>query len=179
MKSSLELLKNVRIASPCTADWNEMTGNDNVRFCGKCSKHVYNFSSLTSDQVVGLIREKEGDLCSRFFRRADGTILTADCPVGVHHRIRRGRRVFAFAASLAGILGFSGCTKLDDGAGTSTGKPPARQEQSVKPAAIDPPPKKFELVLGWCDCRDFVPAPIPNAGEAPEQLPAPREVRID
>jgi hypothetical protein len=106
MRTSLELLANIRVASPCTADWNQMVGDDNVRFCGECSKYVYNLSSLTSDQADALIRGKEGYLCGRFFRRADGTILTADCPVGVHRRSRRRRWLAAFAASLAAVLGF-------------------------------------------------------------------------
>src|ERR1700678_2901093 len=112
MKTSLDLLNRVSIASPCSADWDDMTGDESVRFCGHCEKNVYNLSALTSDQAVNLIREKEGRLCTRFFQRADGTMLTADCPVGAHHRIRRKRRLATLAASLAGLLSFGGCTRV-------------------------------------------------------------------
>ena len=34
---SLDLLSAIQIASPCTADWNAMTGDDRARFCGECT----------------------------------------------------------------------------------------------------------------------------------------------
>ena len=76
------LLKNIKIASPCSADWNEMYGNERKRFCGDCKLNVYNLSGMTSYDAENLLRNSEGRMCVRFFRRADGTILTADCPVG-------------------------------------------------------------------------------------------------
>ena len=69
MKTSLDLLNNISIASPCSADWDEMTGDDRACFCVHCEKYVYNLSALTSEQANSLIREKEGRLCTRFFRR--------------------------------------------------------------------------------------------------------------
>ncbi len=36
------LLENVRIASPCSASWDDMVGDERVRFCGQCTKNVYN-----------------------------------------------------------------------------------------------------------------------------------------
>ena len=40
-------LNNVTIHSPCTADWNSMIGNDQVRFCEHCSLEVHNLSLMT------------------------------------------------------------------------------------------------------------------------------------
>ncbi len=78
----------IEIASPCTAAWNEMAGNDFARHCAECKKNVYNLSLLTRGEANELIREKEGNLCVRLFRRFDGTVLTADCPVGLR-KLRR------------------------------------------------------------------------------------------
>lgn len=75
-------LNNIKIASPCSADWNEMYGNERKRFCGDCKLNVYNLSGMTSYDAENLLRNSEGRMCVRFFRRADGTILTSDCPVG-------------------------------------------------------------------------------------------------
>jgi TonB family protein len=76
-------LNMISIAAPCSANWNEMTGNDQVRFCQQCSLNVYNLSNMAQDQAEELIRNKEGRLCVRFYRRSDGTILTQNCPVGL------------------------------------------------------------------------------------------------
>src|SRR5262245_10819613 len=87
--TSVELLANVRVASPCTARWADMTGDERARFCAQCQKHVYNLSEMTAEAASSLIREKEGKLCVRFYQRADGTVLTADCPVGTAAVVRR------------------------------------------------------------------------------------------
>jgi hypothetical protein len=101
-KKSLPVLGEVRIASPCHADWNSMTGDEQSRFCDKCAKNVYNLSAMTTEQAESLIREKEGDLCVRYYQRADGTVLTADCPVGVR---RKRVRAVAFMAGLGAAAG--------------------------------------------------------------------------
>src|SRR4051812_42669277 len=102
------LLENVRIASPCVADWDDMRGDERVRFCGRCDKNVYNLSALSRADAEALVNEKEGRMCVRFFQRADGTMLTADCPVGAQ-RLRLRARMWASisgaAASAALLLG--------------------------------------------------------------------------
>jgi hypothetical protein len=84
-----DLLSKVKIASPCHARWEDMKGDDRSRFCSRCSKHVYNFSTMSADEVAELVRAKEGNLCGRFYRRKDGTMLTANCPVGARSYSRR------------------------------------------------------------------------------------------
>ncbi len=91
--NATDLLANVRIASPCSGRWAEMTGDQRARFCGQCQKHVYNLSDMTAEAAANLIREKEGSLCVRFYRRSDGTMLTADCPVGAAAVMRRVKRL--------------------------------------------------------------------------------------
>jgi hypothetical protein len=98
--SSANLLANVRVASPCSARWADMTGNDRARFCAQCQKHVYNLSEMTAESAANLIREKESSLCVRFYKRADGTVLTADCPVGAAAFARRVKRLVAAGIGL-------------------------------------------------------------------------------
>lgn len=95
MKSPLDQLK---IASPCNASWAEMSGDERVRFCQLCSKNVYNLSNMSRTDAENLVKEKEGNLCVRFFVRSDGTLLTQDCPVGLA-KIRR--KVAGIAATIA------------------------------------------------------------------------------
>lgn len=33
-------LHELRVASPCRADWDKMQGDDRMRFCGTCAKNV-------------------------------------------------------------------------------------------------------------------------------------------
>jgi len=101
-------LKHVKIAAPCSADWGAMTGNDRVRFCGLCNLNVYNLSDMTRREAESLIAGSEGKLCARYYRRADGTVLTKDCPVGLRAMARRVKRISA--ALISTVIGF--CTGI-------------------------------------------------------------------
>ncbi|HEY1552924.1 MAG TPA: hypothetical protein VGG28_34075 [Kofleriaceae bacterium] len=89
--------ENLYIANPCHADWNEMTGDDQVRQCASCAKPVFNLSELTRAEAEKLISDKRGDFCGRFYQRKDGTILLADCTVG---GAGAQKRSFVLAAAL-------------------------------------------------------------------------------
>lgn len=96
-------INKLRVASPCPANWSEMRGDDKTRFCDLCSLNVYNFSEMTSEEIQKLITKSDGRICGRMYKRADGTILTQDCPVGIRAYYKRTAR-FAGAA-LTAIFG--------------------------------------------------------------------------
>ncbi len=101
-------LDNIKIASPCSMDWDAMTGVGRKRYCGECKLNVYNLSGMTRTEAESLLMNSEGRLCVRFYRRADGSILTKDCPVGwqaVKKRISRVATAFVSLvfAALSGI----------------------------------------------------------------------------
>lgn len=79
-----------------------MTGDERTRFCSLCSLHVYNFSEMTTEEVRGLVTRTEGRVCGRLYRRADGTVITRDCPVGLRAVRRRVARTAG--ATLAAII---------------------------------------------------------------------------
>lgn len=85
MNPSLRELGVIKLATPCTMKWSEMTAgaDERVRHCGACVKNVFNVQSMSADEVRELVLKTEGRLCFRFFVRPDGTMLTKDCPVGL------------------------------------------------------------------------------------------------
>lgn len=104
MAREKNMLGRLYIASPCSADWDAMQGNDQVRFCKQCQLNVYNLSAMTRKQAEELIARSEGRLCAKLYRRADGTIINKDCPVGLRAIKRRVSRVAS--AVLSAIFGF-------------------------------------------------------------------------
>jgi hypothetical protein len=96
----LDLLDSITVASPCDASWSDMTGDDRVRRCGLCRLHVYNLSGMTRAEAEALAAEHDGNLCVRFFRRPDGTVITTDCPRGIRAVKRRMRRMLASIAAM-------------------------------------------------------------------------------
>ena len=90
-------LNDIKIASPCPANWDAMYGDDRKRFCGECKLNIYNLSGMTADEAETLIMNAEGRLCVRFYKRADGSVITQDCPVG-WAKIKQRTKIYATAA---------------------------------------------------------------------------------
>jgi hypothetical protein len=143
-------LARVRVAAPCEADWDEMRGDERVRFCQHCSLNVYNLSAMTKREAERLVTRTEGTrLCVRFYRRKDGTMLTQPCPVGLRALKRRVSRISS--AVFAGMMGFmAGVGLAPEKKKTFPVMPPA--VSPVEPAAE----QQFTLAEGG---MDFEPAP--------------------
>ena len=127
MRNFNNQLDNIRIASPCPANWDEMFGDDRKRHCGDCKLNVYNLSGMTRREAEDLLVNSEGRLCVRYFRRADGTILTKNCPVGwaaVKQRVSRvATAVFSMIAGLfGGIFAFNLVPRSERTMGTTMGE---------------------------------------------------------
>lgn len=106
-------LDNIKVASPCSADWNQMIGSNRQRHCGDCNLNVYNLSGMSRNDAMNLLLNAEGRVCVRYFRRPDGTVLTKDCPVGwkaFKHRV--SKTATAFASLLFGLIGGLGANSF-------------------------------------------------------------------
>jgi hypothetical protein len=99
-------LDRVQIAAPCYADWNQMIGDERKRHCSECKLNVYNLSAMTEREAENFLINAEGRVCLRIFRRADGTVLTQNCPVGWQAIKKRASRTVTAAFGL--IVGFFG-----------------------------------------------------------------------
>ena len=175
-------LDGVRVAAPCPADWNRMVGDERMRYCGQCDLHVYNLSGMTRTQAESLITNAEGRLCVRFYRRADGTILTRNCPVGLRALKRRVTRVAG--AMLSAVLGFLAGIGLDLGFATrptttthtmgTVAMPARRSDSDTGPVAApdeqNPPVNQVQgmmarpAVMGKMTRREYV------TGDAPVEI---------
>jgi hypothetical protein len=155
----------IRIASPCHARWEDMGGDDRVRFCGQCRKNVYNLSSLTAPEAAALIAAKHGRLCVRMFQRTDGTLLTEECPVGVARHWRRVKLLVAggVTALVLALVNLRAFNREDTGDG-SPGRFTAALEQGVWQVKewlhLNPPVMGEMAVMG-----SPVPMPVSVMGD--------------
>jgi hypothetical protein len=90
--------------------WEDMAGDDRVRFCNQCNLNVYNISAMTKMEAESFIASAEGRICAKFYRRADGSILTRDCPVGL--RAVRKKVSRATAAAFSALVSLFGGSPL-------------------------------------------------------------------
>lgn len=106
-KVALPLLARVRIASACSAKWDEMNGDERVRHCGACDKKVYDLSAMRAEEAESLLQAHGTSVCARFYRRADGTIMTSDCAPGARKALVRNVVLGSAAAAIVGSSALS------------------------------------------------------------------------
>lgn len=96
-------LNNLKVNSPCSADWNAMSGNEQVRFCEHCSLHVHNLSLMTQSQAERLISRSNGRLCVRYHQDSAEHPVTLPFGPKLHHIGKRLSRIAAgaFTATLS------------------------------------------------------------------------------
>ena len=149
-------LSHVRVAAPCRADWESMRGNERVRFCGQCSMNVYNLSNMTKQDAEALILNTEGRLCVRYYHRADGSILTANCPVGLRALKRRVTgfsraavsSVLSFFAGMAVLVGFETAQNSLDAAAEASLDLISPVPLPVAEPQEQLPPPEYSTVMG-------------------------------
>ena len=125
-----------------------MSGDDKVRFCGLCNLNVYNISAMTGAEAEQLIVRTEGRLCAKLYRRTDGTIITADCPVG--WRALKRRASFVAGATLSALLSlFGGATAQQQQQAASKEKAvdECRNQVTIKRAVAETLPEERRAML--------------------------------
>ena len=80
----------ITINNPCHENWNEMTGEEQKRFCSSCQKHVLNLSEMTQ-------------------RAAERTLETVDKPCVRYQPDRRGHVKFRHSFPILALLS-TGCS---------------------------------------------------------------------
>lgn len=135
MDQQVSLLDDVQVASPCAVPWDAMPGDAHVRYCPQCAQHVYNLSEMSRGDAEALLRQRAGRLCVRFYRRADGTVMTEDCPAGRRKRRRAVGLTGAVVVLVLVAVGWLGGLLASE-----DGRP--SWLRGVEP---------FKTILGWLD----------------------------
>ena len=109
------ILSGLTIPNPCPMDWDHMPGNDRVRHCGGCGKHVYNLTTMSSQEAGAFIsglREQGEKRCIRLYQGEDGSLFASGCQ-GLPKGARRpwNRTIGFLMAVIAGCAGALGLAK--------------------------------------------------------------------
>jgi hypothetical protein len=123
---SSQVLSQITISTPCPMDWSQMSGDDRMRYCTACGKHVHDFAKMTSAESDLLLRDNDWDVCGRLSRFADGTLVTADCGVATEStKIPWQFNIRSLMGVIAGFATTLGIARLvaED---TSNAPPPPR-----------------------------------------------------
>ena len=66
--SKKSFIDSIEVSSPCTEEWDQMTGTNKIRFCSHCAKDVNNISEMTRSEAMRLIHSSGGNICVRYYR---------------------------------------------------------------------------------------------------------------
>jgi hypothetical protein len=154
-------LHRIDIASPCTASWDKMTGDNRVRHCGDCNKNVFNLSAMPEAEAAALLASNDsGQLCVRFYRRADGTLMTSDCGASPRAAARQAWRKLPGVAGLAFMALSAGACSAADVVPVESA--PVQMATMGAPPAVVPVP------------QPKMGKPMPRPAPAPVDTPAPK-----
>jgi carboxypeptidase family protein len=78
MTTRRNLLDRVEITSPCAANWDEMKGTDQIRYCSECQKYVYNLSEMTRREAEAILVNRGNQMCARLIRDLEGQTITVE-----------------------------------------------------------------------------------------------------
>ena len=128
--------------------WNDLAGNDRIRYCGKCKLNVYNLADMEPQEVEAIVRKTEGRLCGRLYLRGDRTASLRDCPSSAKRVFFR--RIVATASVLA-LAVFGIVFRSMEGPDRSQLPPWLQQVVEL----IDPKPvrRSYEMVGKICPPR--------------------------
>lgn len=99
--SPKHLLDQIEIVSPCSADWDSMKGNDQIRFCEHCNRNVNDLTQITHKQIKRLIAHSNGRFCVRYYPGSGAPLPARSIPQKVHQIGRRVSRIAAGAFTAA------------------------------------------------------------------------------
>ena len=118
-----------RVKTPCEEPWEAMAEvGDDRRFCGLCAKDVHDLTHLSQEEMHRWIEDWRAErgmdaVCVRFYKRADGTLVEADCQPWRERVARHAKRaalwssarLAAAAATFLALLGLSSKFDVFDG----------------------------------------------------------------
>src|ERR1700682_376808 len=161
MPMTRQSLDPIQITSPCTAQWDSMVGNDQVRFCEHCKLSVHNLSAMTRQKAMLLVSNSRGRLCVRFTEGQDGLPVTKR-PTKLHRiGVRAGRiaaGAFTAALSVSSAVAQTRQSSTDRGAGemviqspqqgVSTPETPTAANPTIELRRIEELPRRERTVMG-------------------------------
>jgi hypothetical protein len=75
--SKLTQLRQIMIPKPCSESWEDMSGDEQKRFCAGCGCHVHNISAMKASDAEQLLQSEE-PVCTKIKVDEHNRVLTLD-----------------------------------------------------------------------------------------------------
>ncbi len=139
-KQSLPMLT-IEIPKPCSLQWDELTGDNQSRYCTVCQKNVIAVAEQDLEQLAKLFSGPTLP-CVMVQRHSNGQVITAENRRSLRGLARVWSSITWAIVAILGSVGMSGCGVKTTGVpviGTKTmGKPMPAIQAGQDAAAPDP-----------------------------------------
>lgn len=92
----------INIIAPCHENWDEMTANEQGRFCDACQKTVIDFSKMSDLEIYHALHNHKGKICGRLTLQQIENFNAAHEYFPSPSNIKK----WSLAAALAGVLAY-------------------------------------------------------------------------
>lgn len=69
-------LENFEVPKPCSMNWDEMTGNEEIRHCGKCQHQIYNISEMPKRRALKVLNQPNERVCISYLQDEQNQVIT-------------------------------------------------------------------------------------------------------
>ncbi len=73
------MIDRAKLPIVCDKSWDELDGDENVRFCRTCMRSVWDLSEFDTPQLEALVAYHGPKICGRVRRSPDGTPVGREC----------------------------------------------------------------------------------------------------
>lgn len=74
----LDQLDQIVVTLPCQMNWGAMRGDDRMRYCELCQRHVHDFRAMTRPEIAALFAAEPERVCGRVWRDSEGRLITKE-----------------------------------------------------------------------------------------------------
>ncbi len=131
-------LENFEVPKPCSMNWDEMTGNEEIRHCEKCQHPIYNISEMPKRRALKVLNQPDEKVCVSYLQDEQSQVITQ-----TYFGIFKRNFVKGLSAVLAIIFSFTSIQAMQ----TKDGKPKKKKIakfRKYKKTQIPPrPPQPF------------------------------------
>jgi len=130
-----------------------MTGNESVRFCHSCKLNVYNISQFSDSEAEEIFAQNlNGNrMCTRLYRRPDGTIMTDNCPRALRRLRDLRNKTFSAIAKVAALATLFLTAFMPQASAKDNDREKAPQPNKSKSLACPLPPVQPVVSPGYAN----------------------------
>lgn len=69
-------LENFEVPQPCSMNWDEMPGNEEIRHCDKCQHQIYNLSEMPKRRALKVLNQPNETVCVTYLQDEHNQVIT-------------------------------------------------------------------------------------------------------